>query len=84
MCVVHICRYASPTINLVYPFIQKLFTETQEYIAFKIFIIYIASGIDGEDFLEFELHEISQLIPRFKIRKRFLSAWSEITNMVCI
>ena len=60
MCVVHICRYASPTINLVYPFIQKLFTETQEYIAFKIFIIYIASGIDGEDFLEFELHEISQ------------------------
>lgn len=47
-------------------------------------IIYIVGGIDGEDFFEFELHEISQLIPRFKIRKRFLSAWSEITNMVCI
>ena len=65
MCVVHICRYASPTINLVYSFIQKLFTEAQEYIAFKIFIIYIVRGIDGEDFLEFQLHEISQLIDGF-------------------
>ena len=44
--------------------------------------LYLANEVDGEDFFEMELRDINQMIPRFKIRKRFLAAWTEITNEV--
>ncbi len=42
----------------------------------------LANVIDGEDFINFELAKICQVIPHFKIRKRFLTAWSKETKEV--
>jgi hypothetical protein len=38
--------------------------------------------VDGDDFFNFNFSEICQLLQRFKLRKRFIAAWSEVTGQV--
>lgn len=38
--------------------------------------------MDGEDFFELDMHDILQMVPRLKQRKKFISIWSEVTEKV--
>ena len=42
--------------------------------------LFTANEVDGEDFFALNMTDIYQMIPRFKLRKRFISLWSEITS----
>jgi hypothetical protein len=46
----------------------------------RVSFSFLANEVDGDDFFNFEFSEICQLLQRFKLRKRFIAAWSEVTG----
>ena len=42
------------------------------------------NDIDGIDFFNFDLGDIISIIPKFKLRKKFLATWREVTQMVSL
>ena len=52
------------------------------YTVVKFYVVFVANEIDGEDFINFAWLDICQLLPRFKLRKRFLSEWTKETKQV--
>ena len=44
--------------------------------------VFIANEVDGEDFFGLEMQDVLQMIPRLKLRKKFISIWSEVTQQV--
>lgn len=43
-------------------------------------LLFTANQVDGEDFFALDMTDIYQMIPRFKLRKKFLTLWSEVTS----
>ncbi|XP_046841543.1 uncharacterized protein LOC124435577 isoform X2 [Xenia sp. Carnegie-2017] len=39
-----------------------------------------ANQVDGEDFFNLESHDIYQMIPRIKLRKKFTCIWNDVTQ----
>jgi hypothetical protein len=48
----------------------------------RVSFSFLANEVDGDDFFNFEFSEICQLLQRFKLRKRFIAVWSEVTGQV--
>ena len=48
-------------------------------VLFTLFL-FIANQINGADFFDMDTTDIYQMIPRFKLRKKFLTLWSEVTS----
>ena len=62
-------RVCGPHMSLRIPYDQSRIFLYSKIIhrSTRVYSFYIVRGIDGEDFLEFQLHEISQLIDGFNL-----------------
>jgi len=47
-----------------------------------IFFESIANEIDGDDFFDLEYSDIYAMIPKLKLRKKFIKAWSKVTKFL--